>query len=84
MEGGTGDDEITGGTGDDTYIFAGENLGIDQIVEASWRDRDTLDFSDFAGPVRVDLASTEAQVVNGDQLTLVLSSGSGIEDVVGC
>jgi Ca2+-binding RTX toxin-like protein len=83
LEGGTGNDEITGGTGDDVYVFAGADLGIDRIVEAAYRDRDTLDFSDFGGSVELDIGRTAPQEVNSGNLTLELSSDTGIEGVIG-
>ncbi|MBI3465607.1 MAG: hypothetical protein HY000_21520 [Planctomycetes bacterium] len=45
--------------------------------------RDTLDFSSFVGPVNLDLARTDEQVVNAGNLKLKLLNATAIEDVVG-
>jgi Ca2+-binding RTX toxin-like protein len=83
IEGNEGDDLLEGREGDDIYVFIGENLGFDTIIEEANRDRDTLDFEDFGGSVILDLAVTDLQVVNDDHLTLQLSSDTSIEDVIG-
>ncbi len=91
LEGGGGDDSLVGGAGDDTYRFAGSNLGTDTVVEDADRDSDTLDFSAFTPAsaevrqgVTVNLADPAAQVVTSSaDLTLILSSASGVENVVG-
>jgi Ca2+-binding RTX toxin-like protein len=73
-----------GTAGGDVYLFAGGNLGHDVIVEDPGKsDRDRLDFTEFDGPVRLNLAATGLQVVNAKHLTLDLSSSRGIEDAVG-
>src|SRR5438445_242158 len=84
---------LTGGSGNDTFVFAGGGLGSDTVTEAPGVDTDTLDFSKFgpavyavANPppgVSVNLNSTAAQVANPGNLTLTLSSAAGIENVVG-
>jgi Ca2+-binding RTX toxin-like protein len=93
LEGRGGDDVLTGGAGNDTYVFSGINLGNDRIVEAAKADTDTINLdnlgwalplrTDYAGyHVTLDLAAKGAQVVSPD-LTLTLSSDTGIENVVG-
>ncbi len=90
LEGGGGNDRLEGGTGDDAYSFVGSNLGTDTIVEDPDQDSDTLDFSRFAPAaggtqgVTIDLADAAAQVVTASaDLTLILSSATGVENVVG-
>jgi Ca2+-binding RTX toxin-like protein len=92
IDGGSGDDRITGnggndkligGIGNDTYIFFGAQLGSDVIVEDASLDADTLDFTFLSGPVNVNLANTATQVVSTGNLTLQLSSATGIENVIG-
>ena len=78
-----GDAILTGGAGNDTYLFSGTASASVTIVEAADADTDTLDFTALAnGAVSLDLAVTSAQtVVSG--LTLALSSDRGIENVIG-
>src|SRR5262249_27546610 len=73
LEGDAGNARLDGGAGDDTYVFAGGNLGSDVLSEADNADRDTLDFSAFAAPVVLDLGSTAPQP-QGANLTLTLTS----------
>ncbi len=74
---------FTGGAGDDTYIFDTDlALGNDTIVEAGG-GTDTLDFSGATTRnIVIDLSKAASQVVNSG-LTLTLSSGSTIENVIG-
>ncbi|MCY2990027.1 MAG: hypothetical protein NTY19_19460 [Planctomycetota bacterium] len=82
LGGGPGNDTLFGGAGDDSYDFdADEPLGSDTIVDTSGVD--TLWFpSTTTKPVRVDLSQAGPQVVN-DNLTLTLSAGDSIENVIG-
>ncbi len=74
---------MTGGAGNDTYLFASDlALGSDTINEAGG-GTDTLDFTATAGRnVVIDLSRATSQVVNAG-LTLTLSSGTTIENVIG-
>jgi Ca2+-binding RTX toxin-like protein len=89
--GGSSDDVLNGGGGDDVYVFGGDDLGSDQIVEAPNVDTDVLDFSGLAGPVTVDLASLAFQSVSPGILNLTFIDPvdptapefTGIENVVG-
>jgi hypothetical protein len=83
LVGGAGNDTLVGGAGDDWYVFAGTVLGSDSISEAANTDTDTLDFSLFGGSVSLDLSSTAAQTVSAGNLVLTLSSGTGLENVLG-
>lgn len=84
LEGGVGNDDLTGGIGNDTYRFVGSLLGSDKVFEAANLDVDTLDFSGFTGGgVNVDLSLTTQRVINSGDLTLQLSSSTGIENVFG-
>jgi Ca2+-binding RTX toxin-like protein len=79
-----GNDSLIGGAGNDTYSFDGFYvLGNDTIVEAANVDTDTLDFSGFYYGIGVDLSATTAQTVTDHVLTLMLSDGTGIENVTG-
>src|SRR5262249_22953895 len=80
---GTGNDTLVGGAGNDTYLFDTDAaLGSDTIDE-SGGGIDTLDFSPTTTrAVRIDLSNPAAQVVNAG-LTLTLSDGNTIENVIG-
>jgi autotransporter-associated beta strand protein len=79
----TGSAVLDGGTGNDTYVFAGTESASVTIVEAGNADADTLDFSGLSnGGVNLDLAATTAQTLVAG-LTATLSSATGIENVVG-
>ena len=82
--GGTGDDQLFGESGADTYVFAGGELGVDEVFESrDMPDRDTLDFRNFTGAVFIDLESTQMQLVDEQHLTLTLSDDHAIENVIG-
>ncbi len=77
-----GNDMVDGRGGSDIYVFTGRNLGSDQVIDASsGAGRDTLDFVGFDAPVAIDLALTTPQ--NLGELTLTLSAGDSIENVLG-
>ena len=83
IEGGGGNDVLTGGAGNKTYGFDTNNaLGSDTINE-SGGGIDTLAFSaTTARAVTINLGNPAAQVVNAG-LTLTLSSGTAIENAIG-
>ncbi|MGH7136771.1 MAG: beta strand repeat-containing protein, partial [Pirellulales bacterium] len=73
---GTGNDSLVAGTGGTTFRFAGDRFGIDTIDPPGGADN-TLDFSEFGGPVTLNLASTAQQTVNAATgLTLLLDSAA--------
>ncbi|MHB8955837.1 MAG: PQQ-dependent sugar dehydrogenase [Pirellulaceae bacterium] len=88
LEGGAGNDTLIGAGGGDTYVFDGDTvLGSDTINESvavGGSGIDTLDFSATTGrTVSVDLASLgTAQTVNTN-LTLTLTTGTTLENIVG-
>jgi Ca2+-binding RTX toxin-like protein len=89
IEGGADDDLMYGQSGDDTFVFAGSDLGNDRVVEAGDYDHglpndqhDRLDFSGYAQAVEIDLETSGQQYVGGGT-KLTLSSSSAIEGVVG-
>ena len=55
FDGGVDNDFLIGYCGNDTYVFAGLNLGTDEIDEDANVDTDTLDFSGFQSFVNVHL-----------------------------
>ncbi len=85
LNGGLGSDTLIGGIGNDTYVFGGATVGgeTDTITEASGAGTDTLDFSSRTMAITVNISdSTKAQQVHTDRM-LKLSSGLGIEIVLG-
>jgi hypothetical protein len=74
---------LVGGGGNDTFVFTGLNLGHVFVVENNHTSNSTLDFSNYAGPVTVDIGRTNDQVVNPGNLILTLSDSLGIAHVVG-
>lgn len=92
--GGSGNDTLTGntknnilvgGAGDDTYIFDADSaLGNDTIIERAEGGTDTLDFSltTLVG-LNIDLSSAGPQMIHSTNLTLDLSAGDVIENVIG-
>ena len=87
LEGQAGDDSLSGGDGNDTYVFAGGDLlGSDTITESSGggTGNDTLDFSDLqSGITGLDLGLTAtAQVVSSGVLKLTLTNAT-VENVTG-
>src|SRR5262245_7882386 len=91
LVGHAGDDSLAGEAGNDTYRFepsgfrspTPQSAGADTVTEDANADADTLDFSGLAGGVTVNLASTAAQPVKPGILTLTLSDGLGVENVLG-
>jgi Ca2+-binding RTX toxin-like protein len=92
IDGGAGNDTITSGTGNDTLVGGAGNdvyrldtdtpLGSDTIDE-SGGGIDTLDFSSTSTrAVSINLGNAAAQVINAG-LTLTLSAGDTIENVIG-
>ncbi|MDB5856869.1 MAG: Hemolysin-type calcium-binding region, partial [Ramlibacter sp.] len=77
----TGTEVLQGGTGADTYRFNTGAAGS-FIIDESAGGTDTLDFSLQTAAITVDLASATAQQVKSG-LTLTLSSGDVVENLVG-
>ncbi len=74
---------IDGGTGNDQVLFSGDVMAVIALTEQPDADSDTLDFSSFTGgPISIDLAQTVTQNV-AEGLSLILSSGLGVENVIG-
>src|SRR5262245_37270466 len=87
FEGGQGNDTMNGGATLDKYMFSGGALGADTIVDTagqnnalSFGNLSGLGIPNFAGPVVVDLRTTDAQVVHKQHLTLTMQ---GIDNVIG-
>ena len=72
FEGGAGNDALAGGLGDDIYVYSGEQLGVDTIVESADGGTDTFDFSRFLGGVNLGLNSDTAQAFAGTGTSVVL------------
>jgi Ca2+-binding RTX toxin-like protein len=88
LVGGPGNDQMYGRDGSDTYIFAGANLGSDIANEAVGAPgSDTLDFSEFAGSVTLDLRLAGPQWIDRPHtpadLVLTLQDPEGFENVIG-
>jgi len=83
LNGASGNDLLVGGPNNDTYVFETNlSLGSDTINE-SGGGIDTLNFSSTTTrAVTVDLGNAGTQVVNAG-LTLTLSSGQTVENVIG-
>ena len=92
LEGGLDDDLMYGQFGNDTYVFAGNGLGSDRLVErddALNDTNDSLDFSNFGSVVDLDLDIAETQSVStlifdtDIDLSVTLFSVSAFEGVTG-
>jgi Ca2+-binding RTX toxin-like protein len=59
IDGRGGNDLLAGGLGNDSYVFAGSNLGSDAVKDNSGYN--TLDFSKYGAAVTVDLQNKKAQ-----------------------
>src|SRR5262245_28712321 len=83
ITGGSRNDVLTGGASNDTFRFDTDNaLGSDTINE-SGGGIDTLDFSGTTTrAVTINLGNAAAQVINAG-LTLTLSAGNTVENVIG-
>ena len=90
LRGGAGNDTVVGQRGDDTYLFAGVQLGSDRLIESDGSMNDSHDLLDFrliVGGVSIDLAEEHEQNVIAASrsqivLSLTLSSGNAFEDVI--
>jgi Ca2+-binding RTX toxin-like protein len=84
LEGFAGDDILIGGSGADTYVYADDtDLGNDAIDDTGTSD--TLDFSNLASPIDVNLSSTSPQAVatGGTQSVGIAMSVNSISGVIG-
>ena len=81
---GSGNDSLVAGTGGTTFRFAGSNFGNDLIDPPVNSGLNTLDFSQFNGPVSLDLGSTAPQAIGSGSahLTLSLESADEINGVM--
>ncbi|HWB13177.1 MAG TPA: PKD domain-containing protein [Pirellulales bacterium] len=79
---GSGNDSLLAGSGGTTFEFKGSSFGSDTIDPPGGTDN-TLDFSQFGGPVTLDLGSKSLQTVNeATGLSLLLKTNAGINGVV--
>ena len=83
MFGGSGNDTLDGGAGNDTYLFDTDLvLGSDRLIDASGID--TLNFAaTTTKTINLNLGSTAAQTVTAGNLTLTLASATAFENVIG-
>src|SRR5262245_58414421 len=80
---GTGDDTLVGGAGNDIYRLETDVVAGSDTIDESGGGNDTLDFSSTnTRAVSIDLGNAAAQVINAG-LTLTLSAGNTIENVIG-
>jgi Ca2+-binding RTX toxin-like protein len=92
VDGGTGNDTITsgtfndtlrGGAGDDIYRLDTDTTAGSDTIDESGGGIDTLDFSSTNNrTVKINLGNAAPQVINAG-LTLTLSAGNTIENVIG-
>ena len=76
--------EVNGESGDDIYLIGVSTAGAITIVEAASTGSDTIDVSARSAGVTINLASTSSQqLAASPALSIVLSSTTGIENVVG-
>ncbi len=77
---GSGNDSLVAGSGGTTFQFAGSQFGSDVIDPPAGAGTNRLDFSQFGGPVILNLASTAAQTVSSGaaRLTLTLQNPAEI------
>lgn len=68
INGGTGSNTLNGYTGNDTFVQGG---GTDVINGGSGAESNTIDYSQLAGPITVDLSTAPGTDSAGDQLTAV-------------
>jgi Ca2+-binding RTX toxin-like protein len=85
LNGGLGSDSLLGGSGNDTYVFGGATVGgeLDMITEVSNLDRDTLDFSSRTIDVTMNISDSKNQQQVHTDRKIKLSSGLGIEILLG-
>jgi len=74
---------LRGGSGTDTFVFAGGNLGHIYVTKAAGAGTGTLDFTNFPAPITLDISQTTDQVVSSGNLTLTISDANGITNVTG-
>jgi hypothetical protein len=84
---------FSGGSGNNTYYFVGQQLGSVTVNQKNYAPAvNTLDLSAFRGDgvngINLDLQKTAPQLLNppapaADQLTLTLTDAAGISNVVG-
>ena len=79
---GTGTDSLVGGSGHDTYVF-GQNVQGAVTINSAIDSSATLDFSQFAAGINLDLEKTSPQIVSPGHLTLSITNPSAITEVVG-
>jgi Ca2+-binding RTX toxin-like protein len=83
LNGGAATDSLDGGGGSDTYVFSGSAaLGSDTVTEAANLDTDVLDFSGLASALTLNISLTGVRTVAGALLSLNLTNGAGIENVI--
>ena len=81
LEGGEGNDDLTGGSDNDRYVFAGSNLGHDEIFGTSGTNY--IDLRKRKGSNRLDLEKTSKQTVKSGHLYLTIHNSKAIDHVYG-
>ena len=83
LRGGRGNDKMSGGPGDDVYIFSAAPVAESDLVnELAGQVRDTLSFGTLASDVTLNLGITVPQVVHENR-TLRLNSSVEFENAAG-
>ncbi len=89
---GAGNDSLVAGTGNTSFVFNTGSAGVDTIDPLAATGVNTLDFAQFGGAVRLNMASTSIQALgNGLTVTLVnpgalnalVDSASGNDSIIG-
>ncbi|MGH7193625.1 MAG: hypothetical protein ACREJM_08850, partial [Candidatus Saccharimonadales bacterium] len=86
---GSGNDSLVSGSGGTTFRFSGNQFGSD-VIDPPAPTSNTLDFSQYGGPVSLNLASTATQTVtpnavgatNSTGLTLTLASATAVNGLI--
>jgi Ca2+-binding RTX toxin-like protein len=79
-----GNDTLEGRAGNDNYVFAGNNLGTDEIIEDANTGDDQLNFYGMSHGLTIDLTKSGSNyAVDSANLKLKLSNNTAIETVYG-
>jgi hypothetical protein len=69
---GSGNDSLVAGSGGTTFVFAGSHFGSD-VIDPPGNGVNKLDFTQFGGPVSLELGTTAPQTLGGGTASLTLT-----------